>query len=149
MKRSVKFHVQPFELPGRSWFLIGSLSEYNSCTEDLETDVLISGDVVSFIAEYKAGVREFGSLKIQPAAQVSVNGIPIETALPGEVPHVPERFIVVDGITGGDIEVRVTAGYGPVNVAGLNKSVLVRNNPPSRPNVTLQFWAPSAILEPR
>ncbi len=66
--------------------MIGSLSEYNSCTEDLETDVLISGDVVSFIAEYKAGVREFGSLKINPLLRFLSTAFRLRQRYPAKFP---------------------------------------------------------------
>ena len=98
-----------------------------------------------FVQEYESGERTFGSFSITDGAEVSVNGTPIQSVGQESVPHVPERFKVVDG-NSGEIDVRVTAGYGPVS-KGPENALLARQNPPGRPSVTVQFWAPHAVEE--
>ena len=82
---------------------------------------------------------------IVDAAEVSVNGTPIRSVGPESVPHIPERCTVVDG-NSGEIDVWVTAGYGPVP-EGPEIALLARHTPLGRPNVTIQFWAPRAVAE--
>ena len=140
-----KFNVRPFELLGRNWYLIAVWTEYDADTGATEEDIWISGQLDEFVQEYESGERTFGSFSITDGAEVSVNGTPIRSVGPESVPHVPERRTVVDG-NSGEIDVWVTAGYGPVS-KGPENALLLRQNPPGRPNVTIQIWAPHAVEE--
>lgn len=145
MDRIVKFDVHPREMPGRNWHLIAVWSELDSDTRIREDDIWISGNVDEFVQDYEAGTRDFEIFSIPDGVVVLVNAMPIAGAVKGSVPHVPERRTVVDGNSGG-VDVRVTAGYGPVN-GDLEKAVLVRQNPAGKPNVTVEFWAPIAVVD--
>ena len=140
-----KFNVRPVELPGRNWYLIALWTELDADTGAIEEDIWISGELDEFVKEYKSGERTFGRFSIADGAEVSVNRTPIRSVGPETVPHVPERVTVVDG-NSGEFDVRVTAGYGPVH-EGPENALLIRQNPPGRPNVTIQFWAPDAVAE--
>ena len=74
-----------------------------------------------------------------------MNGEPIGSVFTGFVPHVPERCVVVDG-NSNEIDVVVTAGYGPVE-PGPELAILVRQTPPGRPERLVQFWAPHVVEE--
>ena len=145
MEGLAKFDVRPREMPGRNWYLIAVWSQLDSDTGIREDDVWVSGDVDEFVQEYEAGERNFELFSILDGVVVSVNATPIVGANKGSIPHVPERRTVVDGNSEG-IDVRVTAGYGPVGGDFAN-AVLVRQNPAGKPNVTVQFWAPVAVVD--
>ena len=140
-----KFNVRPTEMPGRKWHLIAVWDQYDAIGETTEKDIWISGEVDEFVREYRSGERDFGKFSIADGAKVSVNNTPIAEAMIGAVPHVPERCTVADS-NSGDIDVWVTAGYGPVP-SGRESALLARQNPPGQPNVTVQFWAPYAVEE--
>ena len=140
-----KFNGRPTENPGRKWHLIAVWTRHDGITETTEEDVWISGEVDEFVREYRSGERDFGKFSIADGARVSVNSTPVSEAMIGAVPHVPERCTVADG-NSGEIDVWVTAGYGPVS-SGPETALLARQNPPGHPSVTVQFWAPHAVEE--
>ena len=140
-----KFNVRPVELPGRDWYLIALWTEHDADTGTIEEDIWISGELDEFVKEYKSGERTFDLFSIADGAEVSVNRTPIQNVGPEIVPHVPERVIIED-VNLGEIEVRVTAGYGPVP-EGPENALLTRRNSIGKPNVTIQFWAPHAVEE--
>ena len=140
-----KFNVRPSELPGRNWYLIAVWTEYEADTGATKHDIWISGELDEFVKEYESGERDFGRFSISDGAEVSVNRTPLRSVGPESVPHVPERCTVVDD-NSGEIDVWVTAGYGPVS-EGPENALLTRRNPPGRPNVTILFWAPYAAEE--
>ena len=140
-----KFNVRPLELPGRNWYLIAVRTEHDADTGAIEEDIWISGELDDFVKEYESGERTFGPVSIVDGAEVSVNGTPIRSVGPESVPHVPERCTVVDG-NSGEVDVWVTAGYGPVP-EGPEIALLARHTPLGRPDVTIQFWAPRAVAE--
>ena len=140
-----KFNVRPMEVLGRNWYLIAVWDEHDADTGTIKKDIWISGELDEFVKEYESGERTFGLFSIADGAEVSVNRTPIRSVGPESVPHVPERCTVVDGNSGG-IDVWVTAGYGPVS-EGPENALLARHNPPGRPNVTIQFWAPRVVAE--
>ena len=140
-----KFNARPVEVPGKNWYLIAVMTEHDADTGAIEEDIWISGELDEFVKEYESGERNFGRFSISDGAEVSVNSTPLRNVGPESVPHVPERAKIVD-VNLGEIEVRVTAGYGPVS-EGPENALLARQNPPSRPNVTIQFWAPHVVEE--
>ena len=140
-----KYNASPSDLPGRNWYLIAVWTEYDADTGATEEDIWISGQLDEFVQEYESGERIFGSFSITDGAEVSVNGTPIRSVGPEGVPHVPERRTVVYA-TLGEIDLWVTAGYGPVS-KGPENALLLKHNPLGRPNVTLQIWAPHAVEE--
>ena len=145
MVSRVKYNVRPFEMPGRNWYLIAVWTEYDADTGSTKEDIWISGQLDEFVQEHESGERSFGSFSFTDGAEVFVNGTPIRSVGPESVPHVPERCAVVDSKS-GEIDVRITAGYGPLS-EGPTNALVARQNPIGRPNVTIQFWAPSAVQE--
>ena len=145
METRRKFDVWPREMLGRKWYLIAVWSHLDSDTGLMEEDIWVSGEVDEFVREYESGQRNFELFSIPDGAEVSVNGSLVRNAVMGEVAHVPERCTVADG-NSGEIDVRVTAGYGQV-VGGLEVPLVARQNPPGRPNVIVQFWVPRAVEE--
>ena len=144
MEGLMRLDIRPREMPGRNWHLIAVWREYDASSGLVETDIWISGDLEQFRHEYEAGERPFELFSVASDGEVSVNGAPIASAGEGTIPHVPERRVVVDGNSGG-IDVRITAGYGPV-VEGSANAVLVRTNPDEKPGVTVELWAPVAVV---
>ena len=141
-----KYNVKPTVVEGKQWHLIAVWTELNNISGNIDQDIWISGELDDFVAEYKSGVREFGKVKIADGVEVSVNGEPIGSVFTGFVPHVPERCVVVDGNSSDEIELVVTAGYGPVE-PGPEMAILVRQTRPDRPERTVQFWAPHVVEE--
>ena len=140
-----KINAGPAELPGRKWYVIALWTEYDAASGMISEDIWISGELDDFVREYILGVRDFGMFSIADGSKVSVNEEAIDTVLIGAIPHVPERRMVADTSSGG-IDVRVTAGYGQV-VGEVKTALLLRQNPPDRPGITVQFWAPRCVEE--
>ena len=140
-----RYNVKPTVVEGKEWHLIAVWTEQNNVSGNVAYDIWISGELDDFVADYRSGVRDFGNFQIEDGAEISVNSEPIGSVFTGFVPHVPERCKVVDG-NSNEIDVVVTAGYGPVD-PGPELAILVRQTPPGRPERLVQFWAPHVVEE--